>query len=108
MSFSGFTKAERRELRELAGDVYEAEAHGYLEELDQDFAQWRKGDMLSSDLLTSIHQFHQHQNRELWKMYQGLSDDFIVERGLQLGLLSEAKVSPKLLDKLRCKAQEGP
>jgi hypothetical protein len=107
MSSSEFTKAERRELGELAGDVYEAEAHGYLEELDRDFARWRKGDMLSSDLLTSIHHFHQHQNRDLWKMYQGPSDDFIVGRGLQLGLISEAKVSPKLLDKLRLKGEEG-
>src|SRR5262245_44247203 len=66
MSRSEFTKAERRELRELAGDVYEAEARQYLEELDEDFERWRKGEMLSSNLLTSIHQFHQHQNRELW------------------------------------------
>ena len=101
MSSAEFTKAERRELRELAGDVYEAEAHGYLEELDRDFALWRKGKMLSSDLLTSIHQFHQHQNRDLWKMYQGLEDDFIVARGLRLGLLPESKVSPKLLEKVR-------
>jgi hypothetical protein len=101
MATSEFTKAETRELRELAGDVYEAEAHGYLEELDRDFALWRKGKMLSSDLLTSIHQFHQHQNRDLWKIYQGLSDDIIVARGVGLGLLPEAKVSPKLMAKLR-------
>jgi hypothetical protein len=101
MSSSEFTKAERRELRELAGDVYEAEAHRYLEELDRDFALWRKGKMLSSDLLTSIHQFHQHQNRDLWKMYQGLDDDVIVARGLRLELLAESKVSPKLLEKIR-------
>jgi hypothetical protein len=61
MSRSEFTKSERRELRELAGDVYEAEAHHYLEELDEDFERWRRGEMLSSDLLTSIHQFHQHR-----------------------------------------------
>ena len=103
MSRSEFTKAERSELRDLAAAVYEAEAHGYLEELDEDFARWRKGKMLSSDLLTSIHQFHQHQNRELWSMYQGLSDDMVVERGLRLGLLREAKVSPQLLEKLRKK-----
>ena len=100
MSRAEFTKSERRELKELAGDVYEAEAHQYLEELDGEFERWRKGKMLSSDLLTSIHQFHQHQNRELWKMYQGLSDEMVVERGLRVGLLSEDRVSPKLLAKL--------
>jgi hypothetical protein len=34
-------------------------------------------------------------------MYQGLSDDMVVERGLQLGLLSEKRVSSKLLKKLQ-------
>jgi hypothetical protein len=96
-----FTKTERRELRELASEVYEAEAHGYLEELDEDFARWRTGEMLSSDLLTSIHQFHQHQNRDLWSSYQGVGDDMAVERGLRLGLIPEARLSPRLLEKLR-------
>jgi hypothetical protein len=36
-------------------------------------------------------------------MYQGLSDEMVVERGLRLGLLAEAKVSPQLLGKLRKK-----
>jgi hypothetical protein len=58
MPRSEFSKAERTELRDLAAAVYEAEAHGYLKELDEDFVKWRKGKMLSSDLLTSIHQFH--------------------------------------------------
>jgi hypothetical protein len=107
MSRSEFTKAERTELRELAAAVYEAEAHVYLSELDQDFAKWRKGKMRSSDLLTSIHQFHQHQNRELWSLYQGLSDDMVVERGLRLGLLAEAKASPQLLEKLRKRGATG-
>lgn len=107
MSRPEFTKAERRELRELAAAVYEAEAHEYLEDLGEDFARWRKGKMLSADLLTSIHQFHQHQNRELWSIYQGLSDDMVVERGLQLGLLPEAKVPSQLLEKLRKKGAAG-
>lgn len=107
MSRSECTKSERSELRELAATVYETEAHGYLEELDMEFALWRKGKMLSSNLLTSIHQFHQHQNRELWSIYQGLSDEMVVERGLRLGLLQEANVSPKLLEKLRTKGLAG-
>jgi len=104
---SGFSKAERKELRELAEKVYEAEARSYLEELDRDFAQWRNGKMTSADLLTSIHHFHRRQNRDLWKMYQGISDGFVVERGLDLGLIDESKISPTLLAKLREKGGEG-
>lgn len=101
MSARAFTKTERRELRELADAVYEAEAHRYLESLDAEFAMWRRGEMLSSNLLTSIHQFHEHENRELWKTYQGIDDAFAVERGLELGLLQEARITPALLAKLR-------
>jgi hypothetical protein len=95
-----FSKSERRQLRDLAGSVYEAEAHRMLEGLDSDFEKWRKGEFLSSDLLASIHQFHQHPSRELWSMYQGLGDSAIVVRGLALGLIEEPSVPPALLAKL--------
>jgi len=104
---SEFTKSERKQLRELAGGVYEAEAHRFLEELDGDFALWREGKMASSDLLTSIHQFHQHQNRELWKIYQGMSDEMVVERGLRLGFLDESKLSERLLVKIQSRGLEA-
>ena len=95
-----FTKRERQQLRELAGDVYEAEAGLMLEELAASFAQWRSGDLLPSELLQKIHDFHQHQSRELWSMYQGLREREIVARGLARGLLDEDKLSPALREKL--------
>lgn len=96
-----FTKSERRQLRELAGEIYEAEAHQLLEELDAEFDLWREGEMLSSELLTAIHEFHQHQSRELWSMYRGLPEVIIVERGISLGLIPESDVPPELLAKLQ-------
>ncbi len=66
-----FTKSERKQMRELAGAVYEAEAHARLEGLDSAFARWRTGECLSSELLAKVHEFHQHQARELWSSYQG-------------------------------------
>ena len=39
-----FTKAERRELRELGSRAYEAEAGRILQELDAEFERWRRGD----------------------------------------------------------------
>jgi hypothetical protein len=45
-----FTKAERKQMRELASTVYEAEAHQLLEELDAEFARWRSGECPSSEL----------------------------------------------------------
>ena len=85
---SDFTKPERRELSELAGIVYEAEAHRMLEKLDAEFERWRRGDKPSSDLLSAIHDFHQRDSRDLWSMYQSLKAPEIVARGVALGLVS--------------------
>lgn len=95
-----FTKGERRQLRELAGEVYEAEAHQMLEALESEFKRWRGGEILSSELLNAVHEFHQHESRELWSMYQGLRDPEIVARGLALGLVAESSVPVELLAKL--------
>lgn len=95
-----FSKTERRTLRELAGSVYEAEAHRMLEALDADFGRWRKGEMPNADLLDAIHRFHQHESRELWSMYQSLRDPDIVARGIVLGLMAESAVPAELLEKL--------
>jgi len=96
---SEFTKAERKTLRELSGTAYEAGAHLMLKELDAEFRSWRTGEMESSDLLRALHEFHQHQSRELWSMYQGLKEPDIVARGIALGLLKEP-VSEELRTKL--------
>ena len=97
---STFTKSERAELRELAGQVYEWELGRYLSGLDESFARWRKGEMLSSELSDEIHEFHQHPARELWSMYQSLSDDELVARGLALGALELSRLSAKLRAKM--------
>jgi hypothetical protein len=95
-----FTKAERKQVRELASTVHEAEAHALLESLDAEFTLWRGGEYLSSELLSIIHEFHQHQSRELWSAYQGLSDAMVLERGLGLGLIEERAIPPSILAKL--------
>ena len=97
---SQFTKAERKQMRELASTVYEAEAHALLESLDAEFTRWRNGECFSSELLATVHEFHQHQSRELWSAYQGLSDAMVLERGLGLGLVEERSVPPSILAKL--------
>ena len=96
-----FSKADNRRLRELAGDVYEAEVHRLLAQLDQQFDAWRKGTLASSELLQKIHEFHQGESRALWSMYQGLKPDMVVARGLALNLISEDKVPEPLRAKLK-------
>lgn len=83
-----FSKAQRKVLRDLAGQAYEAEAHRVLEELEREFVRWRANEIESSELLQAIHTFHQDQSRSLWSMYQGLKEPQIVARGSALGFLA--------------------
>ena len=94
------TKRERQALRELAGEVYETEAAVLLEDLAASFAKWRARELVPSELLEAIHQFHQNQSRQLWSMYQGLRETDIVARGLAHGLLASSKVPSPLREKL--------
>ena len=97
----GFTKNERKVLREIAGEVYEWELHGHLEELDKAFSSWRAGKLLSSGLSAEIHEFHQHAARELWSMYQSLKEDQIVARGIAPGAIPEERLNPALREKIK-------
>ena len=81
--------------------MYEAEAHQMLATLDSEFKKWREGKMISSELLSAIHEFHQHESRELWSLYQGLREPEIVVRGIALGLIAESSVPAELLAKLQ-------
>lgn len=46
-----FTRAERRILREIAGEVYKSEARYLLEERDAEFQRGREGTVLSAELI---------------------------------------------------------
>ncbi|MBC5786378.1 hypothetical protein H8N03_25800 [Ramlibacter sp. USB13] len=96
----GFNRSERAILRELASEVYEAEARTVLADLDASFREWRKKQRLSSDLLADIHAFHQRDSRDLWARYQGLDDATVVARGVAFGFIPKKKVPREILQKL--------
>jgi hypothetical protein len=95
-----FNRSERKTLRELANEVYEAEARRVLADLAASFVEWRKKKRLSSDLLADIHAFHQHDSRELWATYQHMDDAEVVARGVAFGFISEKKVPRQIAEKL--------
>ncbi|TFZ07654.1 hypothetical protein [Ramlibacter humi] len=102
-----FNRSERTILRELASEVYEAEARKVLAELDASFREWRKKQRLSSDLLADIHAFHQRDSRDLWATYQGLDDATVVARGVAFGFLPKKKVPSQILQKLDLEFWKG-
>lgn len=102
---SDFSKSERKRLRALAGLVYETEARTVLSERHASFEKWHLRQIDSSELLQEIHEFHQHQSRELWALYQSMKEDQIVARGLAEGFIEEKQVESSLLSKLQAIVQ---
>ena len=92
----GLTKADKKELRKLADQVWEADAARTLKKLDDEFIKWRAGELSHGELLDAIHQFHQNDARQLWGRYQINKPDWIVEVGLVQGLIDLDAVPERL------------
>jgi hypothetical protein len=95
-----FTESEKRLLRKLAESAYEVEVHRALALLDAEFVKWRNGGIDGADLLVAIHEFHQHESRDMWTMYQSTPGPLLVARGLARRLIAPDDVPPSLRDKL--------
>lgn len=79
------------------GEVYEAELVQALAGLEADFQEWRRDEILPSELNDRIHDYHQDVSRELWKQYNSrLPETWLVARGVDLGLLDRSEVADDL------------
>lgn len=87
------TKNIKRQIRELAGLLYERELNAELAKLDAHFEQWRQGSLSPFDLSEQIHQFHQGPARELYNLF-GHDDSFplLVARAIVDETLTETEV----------------
>lgn len=64
-----FTRAERKELRRLAGLAYERELAHELTTIEAAFRAWRAGELSPFDLSDRIHAFHNGVARDLFVTY---------------------------------------
>jgi len=71
---SDMTKSQKKHLRQLAGQSYEKEMTLVLESLYEEFKKWEESEITAWDLNDKIHQYHDGTARELYKLYEGLSD----------------------------------
>lgn len=96
-----YTKNVKRQIRELAGLLYERELNAELAKLDEQFAAWRGGGLSPFDLAEKIHHFHQHPARELYVRYayNGF-EDVLVAQGIASGMLKEEEVTPEVAEAL--------
>ena len=96
-----YSKKELAKLRDLAGEAYERELGEHLAELEKSFAAWRRGELLSSELSSEIHQFHQHAARDVFSSYQLPHPAMIVGRAIAAGILKESEIPESLRPKLQ-------
>ena len=95
-----FTKAERKELRRLAGVAYERELAKALESLERKFGQWRKNKITAFELNDFIHKFHNDIARDLWGFYTHGNSGMIVAHAITKGIILKTGISPGVLEKL--------
>ena len=87
-----YSKEIRKKFRELAALAYEREMNERLRELAEKFEKWREKKITSLEFNEMIHKFHKGTSKWLYGIYNGLSDDFTVARGLAFGYLTEEEV----------------
>ena len=100
MALEGFSKSEKKTLRELAGQAYRAELNAELMSLFEAFQAWHKEELDPFELSDKIHDFHQGAARELYNRYHERWADMTVSRALALGLLDDEGLSEALREKL--------
>ena len=99
----GYTKTQKKKLRELAGIANERELDQEMEKLYQHFENWRNEKISCFELSELIHKFHQGTSREIWKIYMYSDPDMAVSRAIALGLLKKEEIPENLLDILELK-----
>ena len=95
-----FTKAERKELRGLAGLAYERELDKALGLLEKKFEQWRKKKITVFELNDFIHKFHNGIARDLWSFYTHGNSGMIVAHAITKDIILKTEVAPGILEKL--------
>jgi hypothetical protein len=96
-----YPKPIKRLIREYAARAYEAELGQALGELEQQFVDWRNGQISAFELSDHIHTFHQGPARELWSRYNARIDDTLVAHAIVTGLLPRETIPAELLEALQ-------
>ena len=92
-----YSKRIKRLLREFAAEAYEKELSLELARLDESFAEWRDGKIISGELSDRIHQYETGASRELFKKYNEGKNDFNVPYAIVTGILAREDVPEELI-----------
>ncbi len=92
-------KKIKRQLRELTEKAYDEELSRELIKLDQQFMEWKNGEISADDMNYSIHEYHQGPSRKIWSKYQISSNQLAIRVAAAIveGVLDKTKVEPEVL-----------
>jgi hypothetical protein len=101
MSTRPFTKAQRKEIRRLAGLAHEKELSTAAGQLHSEFDRWRRGEIDVFVLNDHIHKFHDGVSRDLYKSYAMGEVEWSVVSAIAREVLKESDIDPSVLEALR-------
>jgi len=103
MPMQPYPKKIRQKLRELSNLAHDRELNQKLDELYKKFQQWKKGEIDGLQLHDLIHEYHNREGKEIWKIYNQTDTDFIVTRAYRLGILTDDEILADVKDVLYLK-----
>ncbi len=89
-----------RKLQKLGTVAYDRELSQKLDDLYIKFQDWKNGKMDCGRLHDLIHEYHNREGKEVWKIYHQTDLDFIVDRAYRLGILNPDEIPADVADAL--------
>ena len=93
---NAYPRPIKKRLHELAILAHERELSQALGGLKLKFDAWQAGKRTCWGLSDDIHQFHDGENRELYKLYLGNEFDRMVARAIAKGLVSKEEAGEEV------------
>lgn len=100
MNAQTFTKAQKREIRRLAGLAYKREMSSAAAALEEDFKRWRRGELDVFELNEQIHKHHDGISRELYKQYAMGDPGCAVALAVRRGFLTDKDVPADIMSSI--------
>jgi hypothetical protein len=99
-AMDNLTKAEKRKIRELLGEAFEAETAAALEDVEAAIKEWRGGQILPSEVRERIHEFHK-ESQEIYKTYNYMEPLLAVGRAVAEGFISLENVPESIRGRVK-------
>ena len=96
---SDLTKTEKRLVRDLLGDAFEAELAAALEDVESAIPEWRRGELRPSEVQERIHEFHK-KSQEIFKTYNYLESLLALARAVELEFIPMTQIPESLRERV--------